>query len=177
AAHRPPPGAGARRRGPRPPPLPPPGNRHPAPAPPLRPRRRRPPLRRPGPPRQLPRLPTEHEHRQTDPLHARLHPLPRPRPRAGAVTPRDQRREHGDRRGFLLLTIVSLDRKSTRLNSSHSSPYTPLFRSHGAVAHLSGAPVLLGSYHVSQQNTNTGKLTPSMLDSILSLARDLVQER
>jgi len=48
---------------------------------------------------------------------------------------------------------------------------------HGAVAHLSGAPVLLGSYHVSQQNTNTGKLTPSMLDSILSLARDLVQER
>ena len=45
---------------------------------------------------------------------------------------------------------------------------------HGAAAHLPGAPVLLGSYHVSQQNTNTGKLTPAMLDSVLAVARDLL---
>jgi uracil-DNA glycosylase len=45
---------------------------------------------------------------------------------------------------------------------------------HGAVARLPGAPILLASYHVSQQNTNTGKLTPSMLDSVLSLARHLL---
>ena len=45
---------------------------------------------------------------------------------------------------------------------------------HGAAAYLHGAPVLLGSYHVSQQNTNTGKLTPAMLDSVLAVARDLL---
>ena len=47
---------------------------------------------------------------------------------------------------------------------------------HGAAAHLPGAPVLLGSYHVSQQNTNTGKLTPAMLDKVLAVARDLLAD-
>ena len=47
---------------------------------------------------------------------------------------------------------------------------------HGAVARLPGAPVLLGSYHVSQQNTNTGKLTPTMLDQVLALARNLLSK-
>ena len=44
---------------------------------------------------------------------------------------------------------------------------------HGAVLQLEGAPALLGSYHVSQQNTNTGKLTPAMLDDVLARAREL----
>lgn len=34
-------------------------------------------------------------------------------------------------------------------------------------------PRLLGSYHVSQQNTQTGRLTPAMFDSVLGRARKL----
>jgi uracil-DNA glycosylase family 4 len=36
------------------------------------------------------------------------------------------------------------------------------------------APVLLGCYHVSQQNTFTGRLTPAMLDEVLARARAMV---
>lgn len=42
---------------------------------------------------------------------------------------------------------------------------------HGATAEIPGAPLLLGSYHVSQQNTQTGKLTPAMFDAVLAQAR------
>ncbi len=41
---------------------------------------------------------------------------------------------------------------------------------HGAVAR-SDEYVLIGSYHVSQQNTFTGRLTPSMIDGVLDLVR------
>src|SRR5689334_21301982 len=46
---------------------------------------------------------------------------------------------------------------------------------HGAEAPIPGGPVLLGCYHVSQQNTNTGKLTPAMIDSVLRRARELLR--
>jgi uracil-DNA glycosylase family 4 len=45
---------------------------------------------------------------------------------------------------------------------------------HGAEAKIPGGPVLLGCYHVSQQNTNTGKLTPPMIDRVLRRAKRLM---
>jgi uracil-DNA glycosylase family 4 len=44
---------------------------------------------------------------------------------------------------------------------------------HGAEARIEPGLTLLGCYHVSQQNTNTGKLTPRMIDAVLSRARQL----
>ncbi|MFD6662036.1 uracil-DNA glycosylase [Micromonospora chalcea] len=45
----------------------------------------------------------------------------------------------------------------------------------GHGAHWSGesVPELLGCYHVSQQNTFTGRLTPAMLDDVFTRAKDL----
>jgi uracil-DNA glycosylase family 4 len=47
---------------------------------------------------------------------------------------------------------------------------------HGAEAQA-GPYALLGSYHVSQQNTFTGKLTPAMLDGVFARARELADSR
>ena len=41
---------------------------------------------------------------------------------------------------------------------------------HGARLEL-GGQLVLGSYHVSQQNTQTGKLTPTMFDAVLAAAK------
>jgi len=44
---------------------------------------------------------------------------------------------------------------------------------HGAQVSLPAAPDLLGCYHVSQQNTSTGRLTPAMLDDVFGRAKRL----
>ncbi len=44
---------------------------------------------------------------------------------------------------------------------------------HLAEAVIPGAPSLLGSYHPSQQNTFTGRLTESMFDAVWARAREL----
>jgi uracil-DNA glycosylase family 4 len=51
----------------------------------------------------------------------------------------------------------------------------PVF-AHGSVARFDGAPILVGCYHPSRQNTNTGKLTPRMMVDLFRTARRLLVE-
>ena len=45
---------------------------------------------------------------------------------------------------------------------------------HGSVCKIDRT-TLLGCYHVSQQNTFTGRLTENMLDEVLNVAKQLVK--
>ena len=48
---------------------------------------------------------------------------------------------------------------------------------HGNTTELSGGIALIGSYHPSQQNTFTGRLTEQMLDDVFQRARKLIAGR
>jgi uracil-DNA glycosylase family 4 len=65
--------------------------------------------------------------------------------------------------GFLLALEASVELPRPR----------PAF-GHGEEA-VAGPYTLLGSYHPSQQNTFTGRLTPAMLDAVLARARELIE--
>ena len=46
---------------------------------------------------------------------------------------------------------------------------------HGVVVKMGeGLPTLIGCYHPSRQNTNTGRLTPAMMESVFKKARRLI---
>ena len=47
---------------------------------------------------------------------------------------------------------------------------------HGACCEFPHAPFLLGSFHPSQQNTFTGKLTPAMMREVFEKARSLIRQ-
>jgi uracil-DNA glycosylase len=46
---------------------------------------------------------------------------------------------------------------------------------HGAIHALPAGPTLIGCYHPSRQNTNTGKLTSPMMDAVFQTARRLLE--
>ena len=48
---------------------------------------------------------------------------------------------------------------------------------HGVVSRVPGSPVVIGSYHPSRQNTNTGKLTPAMMSDVFRKAARLAGSR
>ena len=69
----------------------------------------------------------------------------------------------------VILALGGFAWQTTLRALDHPRPW-PKF-GHGAEAAL-GPYLLLGSYHPSQQNTFTGRLTPEMLDAVLARARE-----
>jgi uracil-DNA glycosylase len=71
--------------------------------------------------------------------------------------------------------VVALGAFAWDVALRHFGPVRPKPRfGHAAEAPLPHDRVLLGSFHVSQQNTNTGRLTEAMLDSVFLRARRLL---
>jgi uracil-DNA glycosylase len=81
-------------------------------------------------------------------------------------------------RVIVALGAIAWDAALAHLARRGAPPPRPRPRfAHGAELRLPGAPVLLGSYHPSRQNTQTGRLTAPMLDAVLARARALAGER
>jgi uracil-DNA glycosylase len=47
---------------------------------------------------------------------------------------------------------------------------------HGVVHRIAGSPIVIGSFHPSRQNTNTGKLTPKMMSAVFRKAKGIVKK-
>ena len=59
--------------------------------------------------------------------------------------------------------------------AGHSMPAPKPQFGHGVEYNLEDGPVLLGSYHPSQQNTQTGRLTSDMFEQVFGRAKQLLQ--
>ena len=59
----------------------------------------------------------------------------------------------------------------------HVAPRPKPKFAHGARVAIDGGRALLGCYHVSQQNTFTGKLTEPMIDAVLARAKEIARIR
>jgi len=62
-----------------------------------------------------------------------------------------------------------------QLGLQNPSPLPPF--GHGYVARLADSTTVISSYHPSQQNTQTGKLTEKMFDDVFSKARKVLNSR
>ncbi len=72
--------------------------------------------------------------------------------------------------------VVALGSFAWEAALRHLGPVRPKPRfGHGAEAALPHGRILLGSFHVSQQNTQTGRLTEAMLDGVFIRAGELLQ--
>jgi uracil-DNA glycosylase family 4 len=64
-----------------------------------------------------------------------------------------------------------------RILRIYSEPKADKKFAHGAVFRLDAGPWLVCSYHPSQQNTSTGKLTVEMFDGIWNQVRELIKQK
>ena len=80
----------------------------------------------------------------------------------------------GDMEVMVALGQLSYNQVMRRFGASAPRP-RPRF-GHGAEVHIEGGPLLICSYHPSQQNTFTGRLTEPMFDAIFSRARELLND-
>ncbi|MCJ7781646.1 MAG: uracil-DNA glycosylase, partial [Acidimicrobiia bacterium] len=62
-------------------------------------------------------------------------------------------------------------------DTEHDVPRPRLPFAHGLEIGVLDGPVILASFHPSQQNTFTGRLTEEMLDLVFRRARELVDQR
>ncbi len=77
--------------------------------------------------------------------------------------------------------IVALGRvafdNTLRIYRQKDNPIPIRKFSHASLHHLGeGLPKLVASYHPSRQNTQTGRLTPSMFDRVWTLTRELLEQ-
>ncbi|MGC3996566.1 MAG: uracil-DNA glycosylase [Anaeromyxobacter sp.] len=80
----------------------------------------------------------------------------------------------GRARVLLALGVVGWEAALAALGRAGVAVPRPRPRfAHGAAWQAPGGPWLLGTYHPSQQNTQTGRLTPAMLDAVLARALEL----
>jgi uracil-DNA glycosylase len=77
----------------------------------------------------------------------------------------------GAARAVLVLGRVAMDGFLAMLRASGRELPRPLDFVHGAAYDLGGGTRLFCSYHVSQQNTFTGRLTPRAFDTVLRKVR------